>query len=170
MTTDSLTQRCGPIELLLLDVDGVLTDGGIIYGDDGREWKVFHVRDGSGLKIWHLAGKRSAVISGRNSHVVEVRAAELGVSLVLQGAGDKRPAYQQVLAEMDVRSEQVCFIGDDVPDLPILRNCGLAVAVADACAEVRLAAHYVTCAAGGRGAVREMVELILRCQNRWPNF
>src|SRR5216683_1819180 len=170
MTTDSLAERCGAIELLLLDVDGVLTDGGIIYGDDGREWKVFHVRDGSGLKIWHLAGKRSAVISGRTSHVVEVRAAELGVSLVLQGAGDKRPAYQQVLAEMSVRSEQVCFIGDDVPDLPILRNCGLAVAVADACAEVRRAAHYVTCAAGGRGAVREMVELILRCQNRWPNF
>jgi 3-deoxy-D-manno-octulosonate 8-phosphate phosphatase (KDO 8-P phosphatase) len=170
MTTDSLAQRCGAIELLLLDVDGVLTDGGIIYGDDGREWKVFHVRDGSGLKIWHLAGKRSAVISGRSSRVVEVRAAELGVSLVLQGAGDKRPAYQQVLAEMGVRSEQVCFIGDDVPDLPILRDCGLAVAVADASAEVRMAAHYVTCAAGGRGAVREMVELILRCQNRWPNF
>ena len=119
--------------MLLLDVDGVLTDGGIIYGDDGREWKVFHVRDGSGLKIWHLAGKRSAVISGRSSRVVDVRAAELGVSFVLQGAADKRPAYQRVLTEMEMRSEQVCYIGDDVPDLPILHNCGLAVAVADAC-------------------------------------
>jgi 3-deoxy-D-manno-octulosonate 8-phosphate phosphatase (KDO 8-P phosphatase) len=170
MKNDSLAQRCGAIELLLLDVDGVLTDGAIVYGDDGREWKVFHVRDGSGLKIWHLAGKRSAVISGRSSRVVEVRAAELGVSLVLQGAADKRPAYERVRTEMGVRAEQVCFIGDDVPDLPILRDCGLAVAVADACAEVRTAAHYVTSAAGGRGAVRETVELILRCQNRWPSF
>src|SRR5439155_18441559 len=170
MTTDSLAQRCGAIELLLLDVDGVLTDGGIIYGDDGREWKVFHVRDGSGLKIWHLAGKRSAVISGRSSRVVEVRAAELGVSFVLQGAADKRPAYQRVLTEMEMRSEQVCYIGDDVPDLPILHNCGLAVAVADACPEVRTAAHYVTRVPGGRGAVRETIELVLRCQNRWPSF
>src|SRR5260370_10088602 len=170
MTTELFAQRCGAIELLLLEVAGVVTDGGIIYGDDGREWKVFYVRDGSGLKIWHLAGKRSAVISGRSSPVVAVRAAELGVSLVLQGAGDKRPAYQQVLAEMGVRSEQVCFIGDDVPDLPLLRNCGLAVAVADACAEVRMAAHYVSCAAGGRGAVRAMVELVFTCQNRLPSF
>src|SRR5260370_17900027 len=116
MTTDSLSQRCGPIELLLLDVDGVLTDGAIIYGDDGREWKVFHVRDGSGLKIWHLAGKRSAIISGRSSRVVEVRAAELGVSFVLQGAVDKRPAYQPVLTQMGLRSEQASFIANHVPD------------------------------------------------------
>jgi len=170
MTNDTLAQRCGAIELLLLDVDGVLTDGGIIYGDDGREWKVFHVRDGSGLKIWHLAGKRSAVISGRSSRVVDVRAAELGVSFVLQGAADKRPAYQRVLTEMEMRSEQVCYIGDDVPDLPILHNCGLAVAVADACPEVRTAAHYVTRVPGGRGAVRETIELVLRCQDRWPSF
>lgn len=170
MTTDTLAQRCAAIEVLLLDVDGVLTDGGIIYGDDGREWKVFHVRDGSGLKIWHLAGKRSAVISGRSSSVVDVRAMELGISLVLQGAADKRPAYQRVLTDMAVRPEQVCYMGDDVPDLPILHNCGLAVAVADACPEVRTAAHYVTGAPGGRGAVRETVELILRCQNRWPSF
>src|SRR5438128_10531490 len=167
MTTDTLAQRCAAIELLLLDVDGVLTDGGIIYGDDGLEWKVFHVRDGSGLKLWHNAGKRSAVISGRSARVVEVRAAELGISYVLQGAGDKGPAYQRVLTEMGVRPEQVCFIGDDVPDLPIVHNCGLAVAVADACSEVRTDAHYVTRAKGGRGAVRETVELILRCQNRW---
>ncbi|HLJ96537.1 MAG TPA: HAD hydrolase family protein [Gemmataceae bacterium] len=170
MTHMPLSQRCLAIELLLLDVDGVLTDGGIIYGDDGREWKVFHVRDGSGLKLWHLAGKRSAVISGRSSTVVDVRAAELGVSLVLQGAADKRPAYQRVLTEMGVRSEQVCYIADDVPDLPILRDCGLAVAVADACPEVRSAADYITLTPGGRGAVRETVELILRCQNRWPSF
>lgn len=167
MTSDTLAQRCATIELLLLDVDGVLTDGGIIYGDDGVEQKVFHVRDGSALKIWHNAGRRSAVISGRSSRLVEVRAAELGISLVLQGAGDKWPAYQRLLTQMNVRPEQICFIGDDVPDLPILRNCGLAIAVADACPEVRRDAHYVTRAVGGRGAVRETVELILHCQNRW---
>jgi 3-deoxy-D-manno-octulosonate 8-phosphate phosphatase (KDO 8-P phosphatase) len=170
MNKDSLAQRCRAIELLVLDVDGVLTDGGIIYGDGGQEWKVFHVRDGSGLKIWHLVGKRSALISGRSSRAVEVRAAELGISLIIQGVDEKGPAYQRVLTEMGVRSEQVCSIGDDVPDLPILRDSGLAVAVADACSEVRSAAHHVTHAAGGRGAVRETVELILRCQNRWPSF
>jgi YrbI family 3-deoxy-D-manno-octulosonate 8-phosphate phosphatase len=167
MTNLTLSRRCAAIEFLLLDVDGVLTDGRIIYGDNGVEWKIFHVRDGSGLKLWHNAGKRSAVISGRSSRVVEVRAAELGIALVLQGVMDKSPAYQRVLTEMNLRTEQVCFIGDDVPDLPILGNCGLAVAVADACPEARAAAHYITRAQGGRGAIRETVEVILRCQNRW---
>src|SRR6266852_9311432 len=110
MTQDTLAHRCAAIELLLLDVDGVLTDGGIIYGDDGVELKVFHVRDGSALKLWHNAGKRSAVISGRRSRAVEVRAAELGIAFVLQGAADKWPAYQRLLAQMAVRPEQVCFI------------------------------------------------------------
>jgi YrbI family 3-deoxy-D-manno-octulosonate 8-phosphate phosphatase len=169
MRTDGLSQRCLAIELLLLDVDGVLTDGGIIYGDDGVELKVFHVRDGSGLKIWHCAGKRSALISGRSSRVVEVRAAELAISVVLQGASDKWPVYQRILTEMHVRPEQVCCLGDDVPDLPLLRHCGLAVAVADACPDVRGDAHYITRAAGGRGAVRETIELILRCQDRWQS-
>lgn len=167
MTQVILSQRCAAIELLLLDVDGVLTDGRIIYGDDGVEWKVFHVRDGSGLKLWHNAGKRSAVISGRTSRAVEVRAAELGVSFALQGVADKGPAYQRILRDAKAHPEQVCFIGDDIPDLPILTNCGLAVAVADACPEVRAVAHYITHARGGNGAVRETIEWILRCQNRW---
>src|SRR5690348_1198156 len=112
MTDQTLSGRCAAIEVLVLDVDGVLTDGRIIYGDNDVEWKVFHVRDGSGLKLWHNAGKRSAVITGRSSRVVEVRAAELGISLVLQGVADKGPAYQRVLTEMKVRPEQVCFVGD----------------------------------------------------------
>ena len=170
MSTDEFAQRCLAIELLLLDVDGVLTDGGIIYGDDSVELKVFHVRDGSGLKLWHRAGKRSALISGRSSRVVEVRAAELAIAVVLQGASDKWPAYQRILKEMHVRPEQVCCVGDDIPDLPLLRRCGLAVAVADACPEAREDAHYVTRAAGGRGAIRETIELILRCQGRWQDM
>jgi 3-deoxy-D-manno-octulosonate 8-phosphate phosphatase (KDO 8-P phosphatase) len=162
-----LRERCERIEVLVLDVDGVLTDGSIVYADDGVEIKTFHVRDGSGLKLWGLEGKRAAIISGRRSRAVEVRAAELGVAPVLQGAADKLAAYRQLLADAGLRPEQVCCVGDDVPDLPLLRHCGLAVAVADGCPEARQEAHYVTRARGGRGAVRETVELILRCQGRW---
>jgi 3-deoxy-D-manno-octulosonate 8-phosphate phosphatase (KDO 8-P phosphatase) len=163
----SLSDRCARIELLVLDVDGVLTDGSIVYADDGVEIKAFHVRDGSGLKLWQREGKRAAVISGRQSRAVEVRAAELGIDPVVQGTPDKLAAYRQLLAAARLAPEQVCFVGDDLPDLPLLCNCGLAVAVADACPEVRAEAHYVTRAPGGRGAVREAIELILRRQGRW---
>ena len=165
-----LRERCTRIELLVLDVDGVLTDGSIIYGDNGVEVKAFHVRDGSGLKAWQLSGKRTAVITGRTSRVVDVRAAELGLSPVFQGAGDKWAAYRQILASGPWEPEQVCVMGDDLPDLPLLADCGLAVAVADACPEVRAAAHYVTRAAGGRGAVREAIEVIMHCQGSWPSM
>src|SRR5437660_4979982 len=107
-----LQQRCAGIEMLVLDVDGVLTDGGIVYGDDGVEIKKFHVRDGSGLKLWQLEGKRAALISGRSSRAVEVRAAELGVAPVVQGATDKLAAYRELLAAAAVRPEQVCAVGD----------------------------------------------------------
>jgi 3-deoxy-D-manno-octulosonate 8-phosphate phosphatase (KDO 8-P phosphatase) len=163
----TLAERCAAVELLVLDVDGVLTDGGILYADDGVELKQFHVRDGSGLVLWHRARKRSAIITGRTSRLVEVRAAELGVTLVIQGAVAKMAAYRRVLETTAVQAGQVCCVGDDLPDLPLLLNCGLAVAVADACPEVGAAAHYVTRAPGGRGAVREVIELILGCQGRW---
>jgi 3-deoxy-D-manno-octulosonate 8-phosphate phosphatase (KDO 8-P phosphatase) len=170
MAQHALCERCAAIELLLLDVDGVLTDGAIVYSDGGVESKAFHVRDGSALHIWHKAGKRSALISGRSSRLVDIRAAELGVTLVLQGIVDKGAAYQRVLAETGMHTEQVCFVGDDLPDLAILGDCGLAVAVANACADVRAEAHYVTHARGGRGAVREVIELILRCQGQWQSI
>jgi YrbI family 3-deoxy-D-manno-octulosonate 8-phosphate phosphatase len=163
----TLSQRCGPIELLLLDVDGVLTDGGIGYTNEGVELKQFHVRDGSGLMLWRHLGKRSAIITGRTSRIVEVRAAEVGIDIVIQGTLEKLPALREVLARTGHRPEQVCFIGDDLPDLPLLRSCGLAVAVADACPEVAAEAHLITRAAGGRGAVREVIEFILRCQGHW---
>jgi 3-deoxy-D-manno-octulosonate 8-phosphate phosphatase (KDO 8-P phosphatase) len=167
MAERSLAQRCLPIDMLVVDVDGVLTAGGIVYADDGAELKTFHVRDGSGLKVWQLLGKQAAIITGRSSRVVDVRAAELGIGAVFQGASEKMAAYRHLLGSRGLRPEQVCYVGDDVPDLPVLRNCGLAVAVADACAEVLREAHYVTRAAGGRGAVRETIELILRCQGGW---
>ncbi len=163
----SLAERCSRIELLVLDVDGVLTDGGIVYLDNGTELKAFHVRDGSGLVIWGHVGKRSAIITGRTSRVVDVRAMELGIAPVLQGRREKLPAYREVLTSSGLRPEQVCAVGDDVPDLPLLRNSGLAVAVADACPEVKADAHYITRAAGGRGAVREVIELILSYQGLW---
>ncbi len=166
----TLAERCAPIELLVLDVDGVLTDGGIVYAESGDEIKTFYVRDGAGLKLWGLAGKRAALITGRESRLVEVRAAELGIAPVVQGAADKLEAYRRVLEETGCRPEQVCAVADDVPDLPVLRNCGLAVAVADACPEVAADAHYVTRSRGGRGAAREAVELVLRAQGLWPQL
>jgi 3-deoxy-D-manno-octulosonate 8-phosphate phosphatase (KDO 8-P phosphatase) len=163
----SLRDRCAGIAVLAVDVDGVLTDGAVVLGTGGLEVKQFHVRDGSALKFWRDSGRRAAFISGRNSSVVEARARELGVHWVFQGVGDKRAAFRRLLAEAGVGSEAVCGIGDDLPDLPLLRHCGLAAAVADACPEVRAAAHFVTRAPGGRGAVREVIELLLHCQGVW---
>ena len=165
--TSTLAERCLGVELLVLDVDGVLTDGGIIYGTGGLEIKQFHVRDGSGLKLWKQAGKRSAIITGRSSPLVDVRAAELGVGFVFQGASDKLAPYDRLLAEVALSPSAVCYVGDDIPDLPCLRNCGLAAVVGDGSRAARAIAHYITRAPGGRGAVREVIELILRCQDKW---
>jgi 3-deoxy-D-manno-octulosonate 8-phosphate phosphatase (KDO 8-P phosphatase) len=163
----TLAECCAAIELLVLDVDGVLTDGQVIYAGAETEIKAFHVRDGSALAVWKRAGKRAALISGRDSPAVARRAAELGMEPVLQGRADKLAALRQIVNGTGVALERIAAIGDDLPDLPVLAHAGLAVAVADACAEVRQAAHYVTQAPGGRGAVREAIELVLRCQGIW---
>lgn len=162
-----LESRVARIEMLLLDVDGVLTDGSIVYDDKGTEFKRFHVRDGSGLKFWQLAGKRAAILSGRRAAAVDIRAAELGIAPVIQGRPEKGPAFEEILAAMNTRAEQVCAIGDDLPDLAVFRRCGVRIAVADACAELRDAADYVTALPGGRGAIRDAIEWILKRQNRW---
>ncbi len=166
----TLAERCRSIELLILDVDGVLTPGGIVYGDTGFELKAFHVRDGSGLKLWRLADKQVAIVTGRQSTVVDVRAAELGIEPVYQGRADKGATCREIMTNLKLQPEQVCAVGDDVPDLPVLRESGLAVAVADACVDVLASAHYITRTAGGRGAVRETIELILRCQGHWQRL
>ena len=155
--------------MLVLDVDGVLTDGRIVYTDAGAELKAFHVRDGSGLKLWTELGKKAGIITGRRSTIVQRRADELGIAKVIQGATDKKAALVQMLAELHVHADQVCAIGDDIVDLPMLRACGLAVAVADGCAEAKEDADYVTRAPGGCGAVREVIEWILRAQGVWQN-
>jgi 3-deoxy-D-manno-octulosonate 8-phosphate phosphatase (KDO 8-P phosphatase) len=164
---ESLQERCARIEMLVLDVDGVLTDGQIVYSDRGEELKAFHVRDGAGLKFWMQLGKRVGVITGRNSPIVARRAKELGLTAVIQGADDKHAAFERMRTEQRIEPAAVCAVGDDLPDLPLLRASGLAVAVADACAEAKHAAHHVTMTSGGRGAVREVIELILRHQGRW---
>jgi 3-deoxy-D-manno-octulosonate 8-phosphate phosphatase (KDO 8-P phosphatase) len=167
VVAESLEQRCERIEMLVLDVDGVLTDGSIVYSDRGEELKAFHVRDGSGLKFWLQLGKRAGIITGRSSPAVARRAQELGLTAVAQGAEDKGVAYDRMMREQGLDTAAVCCVGDDLPDVPLLSRSGLGVAVADACAEAKAAAHHVTTAAGGRGAVREVVELILRSQGRW---
>jgi len=167
LSSDDRIDRARKVELLLLDVDGVLTDGSIVYGEPSVELKRFHVRDGSGLKLWSMAGKRSAIISGRTSASVDVRAMELGVAPVLQGRSDKMPALREILATTGFAPEQVAAIGDDLPDLPVLMNVGVRIAVADACAELRDAADYVTAVPGGRGAVRDAIEWLLKAQGRW---
>jgi 3-deoxy-D-manno-octulosonate 8-phosphate phosphatase (KDO 8-P phosphatase) len=166
----SLDQRCRPIRLILSDVDGVLTDGGIVFDNQGIEIKRFHVRDGMGIQLWQKAGYRFGLITHRSSNIVKLRVAELGIEIIRQGIDNKLTAMQGILAELRLAPTQVCYIGDDLPDLPVIRSVGLGVAVADACAEVRQTAHHVTSLSGGTGAVRETIELILRAQGRWEDL
>jgi 3-deoxy-D-manno-octulosonate 8-phosphate phosphatase (KDO 8-P phosphatase) len=162
-----LAARCAPIELLMADVDGVLTDGVIAIDAEGEEIKHFHVRDGLGYAMWHRAGKRSAILSGRRAAAVESRAAELSIGDVLQGHDAKAGPFRDLIGWLGLEPRQVCYVGDDLPDLPVLRAVGLAACPADAVAEVREAAHLVTSATGGRGAVREIIEVILKAQGKW---
>jgi 3-deoxy-D-manno-octulosonate 8-phosphate phosphatase (KDO 8-P phosphatase) len=166
-TPDDLRAKAARVELLVLDVDGVLTDGGIWYSSLGDEFKRFHVRDGQGLKMWLRAGGRAAVLTGRRSETVSRRAAELGLHPVYQGQDDKGAGFAALLAETGLTADQVCGVGDDLPDLPFLTRCGLSVAVGDAAFEVQSAVDHITAAPGGRGAVREAVEWLLKVRGQW---
>ena len=163
----NLDQQCQQIELVLSDVDGVLTDGRVVLDNQGIEAKCFHIRDGMGIALWQKAGYRFGMVSLRSSQVVKVRAAELGIEIVRQGAGDKLAAAREILEPLGLGLKQLCYVGDDLPDLPLVRAAGVGVAVADAAAELRQAADYVTTAPGGAGAVREIIEMILKTQRRW---
>ncbi len=156
--------------MLVLDVDGVLTDGRIVYAEYGDELKCFDVQDGAALVFWHRAGLSSAIISGRTSRLMRRRAREMGVDWMVQGQLLKLPAYEQVLKRFRATDEQVCAIGDDLMELPILKRVGLAVAVPGAVEEVKLASHYLTQREGGRGAVREVVDMILKAKGLWPQM
>ena len=165
-----LEDRLRAVELILADVDGVLTDGGIIFDNQGIETKKFHIRDGFGIRLWRRAGHKFGVLTARTSHIVKVRCAELGVDVVRQGFEDKLPAAQQVVQNLGFDASQVCYIGDDLPDLPVMRFVGVAIAVADAAGEVREAADYVTKLPGGQGAVREVIEVLLKAKMRWDEL
>ena len=162
--------RCQNIELILADVDGVLTAGHIIFNNQGIETKQFHIRDGLGIRLWQRSGYKFGLITGRSSHVVKIRAAELGIEIVRQTAEDKLPVALEILAQLNLQPSQVCYIGDDLPDVPVIRHVGLGVAVADACAEARAAADHTTALPGGSGAVREVIELVLKAQRRWDDL
>lgn len=159
-----LRERARKIKLLLMDCDGVLTDGRLYFSERGEELKVFHARDGQGIVMWHDAGFRSGIISGRNSKIVEMRAKQLGVDFVWQRRNEKISAFHEIVAAADVASEEVAFIGDDTPDAEVFPFVGLAVAVGDAHDVVKAAAHYVTRLDGGRGAVRELIDMVMRAK------
>ena len=161
------SMKCRAIELILCDVDGVLTDGGIVYDNQSIESKEFHIRDGLGIRLWQRAGGRFGIVTGRNSHVVEMRAAELGIQIVRQGIENKLPTIHEIATSLELEPQQICYIGDDLPDLPAVRYAGFGVAVADACGELCEASDYVTKLTGGRGAVRETIQFILEAQGRW---
>ncbi len=166
----TIDDRCQPIRLILSDVDGVLTDGKIIINNEGVETKRFHVRDGMGIRLWQKAGYRFGIITLRSSQIVKLRVAELGIDVVRQGIEDKQTAMRQIVAELRLTPPEVCYIGDDLPDLSVMSKVGLGVAVADACDELRKAAHYTTILPGGAGAVRETIEFILKSQRRWDSI
>ncbi len=160
-------QRAKQVRLLLLDVDGVMTDGRLGFDGSGRELKFFYARDGIGIRLLQRAGLRVGILSGRKARVVELRARELGIDLLLQKSRDKARGLEEVLRREGLRPEQICYVGDDLVDLPVLLEVGLAIAVADAVPEVKAAVHFVTRKPGGRGAVREICEALLKAQGRW---
>jgi 3-deoxy-D-manno-octulosonate 8-phosphate phosphatase (KDO 8-P phosphatase) len=156
-----ILERASRIKLLIFDVDGVLTDGSLFIGDDGQEYKAFHSRDGHGIKMLLGHDVNVAVITGRTSQVVEHRMKNLGITHVYQGQLDKLPAFSELLTQLQVTEEQTAYVGDDVVDLPVMRRVGLAIAVQDAHPWVRKHSHWQTPTAGGRGAARDVCELIL---------
>ncbi|HXW07567.1 MAG TPA: HAD hydrolase family protein [Vicinamibacterales bacterium] len=169
LTAASLETRAARIQLLLFDVDGVLTDGTILLHGDGSESKSFHIRDGAALVWAQWAGLRVGFLSARNSGATAQRAAQLAIRLVVQGVQTKLAGYEQIVAETGLADDRIAYMGDDLLDIPVLSRVGLAAAPADAVAEVRACAQFVSAEAGGRGAARALVELVLRAQRRWDD-
>jgi 3-deoxy-D-manno-octulosonate 8-phosphate phosphatase (KDO 8-P phosphatase) len=171
LTSKQLRARAREIKLLLMDVDGVLTDGMFFFvprpGGGLVETKAFHSRDGLGFRIAHQAGLKTGFITGRSSPALEYRVKELGVHFLKQNAREKLEPYQEILREARLKNEEVCYVGDDIVDLPLLTRVGLAVGVANSHEVLRRHVHYTTQQPGGRGAVREVIELILSAQGKW---
>lgn len=159
-----ILEKAANIRLLIFDVDGVLTDGSLFIGDDGQEYKAFNSRDGHGIKMLQKHGVIVAIITGRTSKVVEHRMENLGVTHVYQGKLHKHPAYEELLEKLGISAEQTAYVGDDVVDLPVMRKVGLAIAVQDAHPLVRAHSHWQTPSGGGRGAARDVCEMLLEAK------
>jgi 3-deoxy-D-manno-octulosonate 8-phosphate phosphatase (KDO 8-P phosphatase) len=162
-------ERAARVKLLVLDVDGVMTDGSIIMDHKGKEIKAFNVRDGHGLRLLREAGIEVAILTGRNSSVVQKRADDLGIPRrrVHQGVRDKVGAYQEIAREVGITDDEACFVGDDVVDIPLLNRVGIPIVVGDGAPEAKRFARYVTQSSGGKGAVREVCDLLLQAQGKW---
>lgn len=161
-----MKQKLSQIKLILMDVDGVLTSGEIIYTASGDELKMFNVQDGMGITLARMGGLKTGILTGRKSDLVRRRAEELKVDVISQGSFEKLPEYEKIKQELGLTDEQICYIGDDVLDIPILKRVGFSVAVANARDEVKAICDYVTVAEGGKGAVREVIDKILKWQNK----
>jgi 3-deoxy-D-manno-octulosonate 8-phosphate phosphatase (KDO 8-P phosphatase) len=161
---DELLARAKKIKVMIFDVDGVLTDGGLTIGDDGQEYKTFNTQDGLGMKLLRQSGVQMAIITGRTSKVVTQRAESTGVMHFYQGVEDKLVAFNDLVAKMNIKPEEAAFMGDDVVDMPPMLRCGLAISVPAAPESVKQRSHYVTQKQAGRGAVREVCELIMQAQ------
>jgi 3-deoxy-D-manno-octulosonate 8-phosphate phosphatase (KDO 8-P phosphatase) len=166
----TLQEKASRIRLVLFDVDGVLTDGLVIMHADGSESKGFHIRDGAAIVWAQRAGLNVGLLSARSSGATTQRAAQLAVSIVSQGVADKLAGYERIVRDNGLDDDAVAYMGDDLLDLPVLERAGLSAAPADAAAEVRAKVDFVSQSSGGRGAARELIELVLRAQNRWDDI
>lgn len=170
LSDEQIVARARQLEWLLLDVDGVLTDGRLTYGPEGERDKVFHVRDGLGLRLARRSGLKVGILSGRASEALRVRAAELEVDWLMMDRADKGVVFPQFVFEHDLLPAQVAYVGDDLVDLPVLLRCGLSFAPADAVREVRERVHLVLRQTGGNGAVREVCELLVKARGQWDEL
>ena len=167
MIPPEVIERAKRAKLLILDIDGVMTDGRIIYGIYGDELKFFDVQDGFGITLLNRVGIKSVIITAKKSRIVKLRARDLKVACVYQGFPDKLASFNKALKRFKVKPDEICFVGDDLIDLPVLKRVGFAVAVPNAVEEVKRSAHYLTSKMGGRGAVREICDLLLKSQGKW---
>lgn len=167
--SEAVLARAKNIKLVIFDVDGVMTDGGLTIGDDGQEYKTFNTQDGLGMKLLKASGVAMAIITGRTSNVVKQRSESTGVAHFYQGVDDKLIAFNDLITKLNIKPEQAAFMGDDVVDMPPMLRCGLAVSVPAAPESVKQRAHYVTTKEGGRGAVRELCELIMQAQGTFDS-
>ncbi len=167
--TEAIIARAKKIKVLILDVDGVMTDGSLMIGDDGQEYKVFHSHDGLGMKLLNKTNVKMAIITGRTSNVVKIRAETNHIEHCYQGVEDKGMVFDDLINQLGIHPDEAAFMGDDIVDIPAMRKCGLAITVPTAQAPVKPYAHYITSSQAGKGAIREVCELIMKAQNTFQS-